>query len=99
MTDLRALTMPKWGIEMTEGTLSEWKIAPGDRIAKGQIIALVETDKIVSEIESGQEATVARLVAETGEVYPVGALLAVLSDGIGCKRCRCVCGGIPSRRR
>ena len=43
MTDLRALTMPKWGIEMTEGTLSEWKIAPGDWIAKGQIIALVET--------------------------------------------------------
>jgi pyruvate dehydrogenase E2 component (dihydrolipoamide acetyltransferase) len=81
VTDLRALTMPKWGIEMTEGTLSEWKIAPGDWIAKGQIIALVETDKIVSEIESEQEATVARLIAETGEVYPVGALLAVLGDG------------------
>ena len=32
MTDLSALTMPKWGIEMTEGTLSEWKIAPGDWI-------------------------------------------------------------------
>jgi pyruvate dehydrogenase E2 component (dihydrolipoamide acetyltransferase) len=81
VTDLRALTMPKWGIEMTEGTLSEWKIAPGDRITKGQIIALVETDKIVSEIEAEQESTVARLVAEQGEVYPVGALLAVLNDG------------------
>jgi pyruvate dehydrogenase E2 component (dihydrolipoamide acetyltransferase) len=81
VTDLRALTMPKWGIEMTEGTLSEWKVAPGDRITKGQIIALVETDKIVSEIEAEQEATVARLVAEQGEIYPVGALLAVLTDG------------------
>ena len=81
MTDLSALTMPKWGIEMTEGTLSEWKIAPGDWIAKGQIIALVETDKIVSEIESEQEAKVARLIAEPGEIYPVGALLAVLSEG------------------
>jgi pyruvate dehydrogenase E2 component (dihydrolipoamide acetyltransferase) len=73
--------MPKWGIEMTEGTLSEWKIAPGARIAKGQIIALVETDKIVSEIEAEQDSTVARLVAVEGEVYPVGALLAVLNDG------------------
>ena len=54
-----------------------WKIAPGDWVAKGQIIALVETDKIVSEIESEPEATVARLIAESGEVYPVGARVAV----------------------
>jgi pyruvate dehydrogenase E2 component (dihydrolipoamide acetyltransferase) len=80
VADLRALTMPKWGIEMTEGTLAEWKVAAGDRITKGQIIALVETDKIVSEIEAEQDATIARLVADTGEIYPVGALLAVLSD-------------------
>jgi pyruvate dehydrogenase E2 component (dihydrolipoamide acetyltransferase) len=81
VTELRALTMPKWGIEMTEGTLAEWKVSSGDRVDKGQIIALVETDKIVSEIEAEEPATVARLVAKTGEVYPVGALLAVLGEG------------------
>ncbi len=80
MSRLRALTMPKWGIEMTEGTLAEWKIRAGDSISKGQIIAVVETDKIANELEADYEAVVSRLLASEGEIYPVGALLAVLAD-------------------
>lgn len=80
MTRLRALTMPKWGIEMTEGNLAEWKIRPGDSVRKGQIIAVVETDKIANDIECEYDAVVARILAAEGKTYPVGAPLAVLAD-------------------
>lgn len=79
MSKLRALTMPKWGIEMVEGTIAEWRIAAGDQIKKGQLLALIETDKIANDLEGELDATVARVVAEAGSVYPVGALLAVLA--------------------
>jgi pyruvate dehydrogenase E2 component (dihydrolipoamide acetyltransferase) len=79
MSPLRALTMPKWGIEMVEGTVSDWSIAEGDRIVKGQSIALIETGKIANDVEAELDATVARLIAKRGETLPVGALLAVLA--------------------
>lgn len=79
MSTLRALTMPKWGIEMVEGTLSDWSIAEGDRIVKGQSIALIETGKIANDVEAELDATVARLIANRGDTLPVGALLAVLA--------------------
>ena len=63
--------MPKWGIEMVEGTIAEWRIAAGDQIKKGQILALIETDKIANDLECELDATVARVVAAAGSVYPV----------------------------
>ncbi len=80
MSTLRALTMPKWGIEMTEGTLSEWNVKEGDRVTRGQPIAQIETDKIVNELEAEAAALFLRLTAKAGETYPVGALLAVTAD-------------------
>ena len=80
MSTLRAFTMPKWGIEMTEGTLAEWNILEGERVAKGQVIAQIETDKIVNEVQAESEVTFVRLLATPGDVYPVGALLAVTAN-------------------
>ncbi|KGE03707.1 dihydrolipoamide acetyltransferase family protein [Pseudohaliea rubra] len=77
---IRAFTMPKWGMEMDEGTVQEWLVAEGDTVAAGQAIVLVETDKIVNEVEVDRAGVIRRLVAETGENYPVGALLAVVAD-------------------
>jgi pyruvate dehydrogenase E2 component (dihydrolipoamide acetyltransferase) len=81
MTRLRALTMPKWGIEMTEGNLAAWKVRNGDQVSKGQIVAVVETEKIANDIECEYDAVVARIVTPEGEIYPVGTLLAVLAEG------------------
>jgi pyruvate dehydrogenase E2 component (dihydrolipoamide acetyltransferase) len=80
MSTLRAFTMPKWGIEMVEGTVAEWNIQEGDRVTKGQVVAQIETDKIVNEIQSEFDTVFVRLVAKAGEVYPVGALLGVMAS-------------------
>ncbi|MDT0576010.1 2-oxo acid dehydrogenase subunit E2 [Croceicoccus sp. F390] len=81
MAKLRAFTMPKWGIEMTEGTLAEWMVAEGEDIAKGGTICLIETAKITNEVEAEYAATVRRVIAQPAEELPVGALLAVFDDG------------------
>ncbi|RMF12123.1 MAG: diaminohydroxyphosphoribosylaminopyrimidine deaminase [Alphaproteobacteria bacterium] len=79
-TKLRAFTMPKWGLEMTEGTLAEWLVREGDAFEKGQSIAIVETEKIANEVEADKAGVMCRQVAAPGDVLPVGALLAVVAE-------------------
>lgn len=81
MAKLKPFTMPKWGIEMAEGTVAEWAVAENEPFDRGATLALVETDKISNEIEAEADGRFVRLIAKAGETYPVGALLAVLSDG------------------
>jgi pyruvate dehydrogenase E2 component (dihydrolipoamide acetyltransferase) len=57
--------------------LAEWNIGEGERVSKGQVIAQIETDKIVNEVQAESDVTFVRLLATPGEVYPVGALLGV----------------------
>jgi pyruvate dehydrogenase E2 component (dihydrolipoamide acetyltransferase) len=77
---LKAFTMPKWGIEMAEGTIAEWMVAPREPFARGTVLTLIETDKITNEVEAEAEGCFVRLIAGAGETLPVGALLAVLGD-------------------
>ena len=80
MSRLTAFTMPKWGIEMTEGVVAEWMVAEGQAYARGDVLTLVESDKISNEIEAEAPGVMCKLVATPGETYPVGALLAVIGD-------------------
>ncbi len=80
MSGLRDLTMPKWGMSMTEGDVAGWQVAVGDRVEVGQLVCEVETDKITGQVESPVAGIVRRLVAAPGENVPVGGLLAVVSD-------------------
>lgn len=75
--NLRAFTMPKWGIEMEEGLLAEWAIQEGCAFIKGQMISTIESDKISNEVEADYDGAVLRLIAHEGDTYKVGALIAV----------------------
>lgn len=77
---LKAFTMPKWGIEMSEGMIGEWSVEEGKPFARGDVIALIETDKITNEVEAETDGKFVRIVAQQGETLPVGALLAVYGD-------------------
>ena len=81
MAKLTAFTMPKWGIEMSEGLVAEWMVKEGEDFARGTLLTLIETDKITNDIEAEQPGRFARILAEVGGTYPVGALLGVLTDG------------------
>ena len=64
MATLRAYAMPKWGIEMTEGVVAEWMVAEGVPFKKGDLLALIETDKITNEIEAEADGMFPRLIAQ-----------------------------------
>jgi pyruvate dehydrogenase E2 component (dihydrolipoyllysine-residue acetyltransferase) len=70
--------MPALGADMDEGTLNEWLVKPGDKVTRGQIVAVVETTKAAVEIECWQEGTVGELLVPVGETVQVGAPLATL---------------------
>lgn len=71
--------MPALGADMTEGTLLEWLVRPGDRVARGDIVAVVDTAKAAIEVECFETGTVERLLAEPGTTVPVGAAMAVIA--------------------
>lgn len=64
--------MPALGVAMTEGLLLSWLKATGDRVAKGDSIAEIETDKATVDIESPAAGTVGSLLFEPGATVPVG---------------------------
>lgn len=70
--------MPSLGADMADGTFVEWKIAPGDRVARGDVVCVVETDKGAVDVEVWETGTVSELVAQPGERIAVGGLLARL---------------------
>ena len=72
--------MPKWGLEMREGTIAGWLVDEGARIEVGMPILDVETDKISNAVEAPDPGLLRRKVARDGEVLPVKALLAVLAE-------------------
>jgi len=70
--------MPSLGADMEAGTLIEWVKQPGERLAKGDVIAVVETQKGAIEVEVFHDAVMGRPLVEVGETVPVGTPLAEL---------------------
>lgn len=72
--------MPSLGADMEDGTLVEWMVKPGEKVTRGQVVAVVETQKGAIEVEIWEAGTVRELLVEAGAKVPVGAVLATL-DG------------------
>ena len=73
-------TMPALGSDMDEGTLNEWLVKAGDKVSRGQIVAVVETTKAAVEIECWHEGTIEELLVPVGETIQVGTPLATLLE-------------------
>ena len=76
------IVMPRAGLTMVEGTISEWKVAEGAKVNKGDVLMEYENEKNVIECEA-LESGVIHLVAKEGETVPVGGVIAVMAADQG----------------
>lgn len=71
--------MPSLGADMERGTVVEWLVGPGDEVHRGDVVATVDTEKSLIDVECFESGTVERLLVGTGTTVPVGAPLAVIA--------------------
>lgn len=76
----KEITMPKLSDTMTEGLFAGWRKSVGERIERGDIIAEVETDKAVMELEAFASGVLLKTMAKDGELVPVGTVLGLIGE-------------------
>ncbi|WP_132258903.1 dihydrolipoamide acetyltransferase family protein [Paucimonas lemoignei] len=76
MSGMNDLLMPKLGLTMTEGLVAEWCVAPGASVKQGDVIFVVETEKVANEITADADGVMGEILVPVGETVPVGAVVA-----------------------
>ena len=74
------LHMPKFGMTMTEGTIVEWMAEVGDVLKQGAPLLSVETEKVVTDIESPVDGTLVERLFEVDAEVPVGEIIAYIEQ-------------------
>jgi pyruvate dehydrogenase E2 component (dihydrolipoyllysine-residue acetyltransferase) len=75
-----AIEMPRLGYDMESGKVAAWVKKVGDRIARGDVIAEIETEKSTVDMESTASGTLVEIVAQAGAELPVGRVIGYLDD-------------------
>jgi 3-oxoadipate enol-lactonase len=75
-----AISMPKLGMTMEEGTVIEWPLATGKPVAKGDIVLIIESEKAQVEIESPATGVFRHVYIDEGETVPCGTLLGAITE-------------------
>jgi len=70
--------LPSLGADMDEGKLLQWNVVPGQKVKKGDVIAVVDTTKAAVDVEIWFDGTVHQLITEVGQTVPVGTVMAVM---------------------
>lgn len=73
---MEIVTMPKFGLIMTEGTISEWYKNVGDHVTAGEPLLAVETQKLVNDVESPVSGTLVKILAQAEETVECQAPIA-----------------------
>ena len=73
--------MPCLGADMETGKLVEWLVVPGQRVRRGDIVAMVETQKGLFEVEIFADGVMGELLVQPGQTVPVGTVLATIDNG------------------
>jgi pyruvate dehydrogenase E2 component (dihydrolipoamide acetyltransferase) len=77
---MKEILMPKLGLMQESATILEWCKEPGDRISRGDIVLIVETDKVEQEVEAEDDGILDRILAEKGEEVPILTPIATLRE-------------------
>lgn len=72
------ITMPKLGLTMQEGTIKEWKKKEGDEVKKGEILYVLETEKVTFDVEAPESGILGKIIAQVNDTVPVGGLVAYM---------------------
>jgi pyruvate dehydrogenase E2 component (dihydrolipoamide acetyltransferase) len=72
--------MPKLGLTMQEGTVVEWRCHEGQAVRRGEIVLLIESEKVEFEVEAPSDGVLRSIVIPNGTTVPCGELLAVLTE-------------------
>ena len=83
MSQHYAITMPQLSDTMTEGVLVSWEKQAGDRVERGDIVATVETDKAIMDVEVFKAGYLAGPLSEVGATVAVGGALGYITDTVG----------------
>ena len=76
MTTAQVLVMPKLGLTMTEGTITTWRAKAGERFAAGDVLVVVETDKVAYDVEAPQAGVLDHILIDETQTVPVGTPIA-----------------------
>ena len=77
---IHALAIPKWGIEMENGTVTSWHSNVGDSVTKGDELVDIESDKIMNTLEATATGVLKRVLLEEGDTLGVGELIGIIAD-------------------
>jgi len=69
------IVLQKWGMNMVEATVVEWKKAVGDRVTEGETVASIQTDKVEAEVVSPASGTLIEILVQIDEDAKVGQAL------------------------
>ncbi len=73
--------LPKWGLTMEEGVVAVWEKQVGDAVTEGETIAIIETEKIETELPSPATGVLTEILHAAGDEVPVGTVIARIDGG------------------
>ena len=77
---MKQIVMPRMGLTQETGTIIEWCKGVGDRISKGEILLIIETDKVETEVMAEYDGIITEILILEGLEVPVFTPLAVLRE-------------------
>ncbi len=87
--------MPKWGLTMTTGKVTDWLAVEGAEVVAGEPLFVVETEKAVNDVEAPSDGVLRKIVADIGSEVAVAGAVAALCAGIRSGLSYCGAFSIP----